>query len=73
MDQDARWKVGLDPSDIELDGNPAPLPQKGRAASQISADVCCDQTAGWINMPLGTKVGLDPGRIMLHGDLAPPP
>jgi len=25
--------------------------------------VYCDQTVGWVMMPLGTKVGLDPGDI----------
>jgi len=45
-------EVGLDPSDIVLDGDPAPR-------------VCCGQTAGWIKMPLGTKVGLSPGHIVL--------
>jgi len=113
-------KVSLDPSDIVLDGNPAPPLQKGDRAPrifdpcllwsncwidqdatwydgkpwpgqhcvrygagsnpqeaqlppQISARVCCGQTAGWIEMPLGMKVGLDPSRIVLHGDPAPPP
>ena len=38
---------------------------------QISANVYCDQTAGWIKIPLGTEVGLDPGDILLDGDPAP--
>ena len=60
----ARWikmplgrKVGLDRSDIVLDGDPAP-PKKGAQPPKFSAYVCCDQTAGWIKMPLGTMVGL---------------
>jgi len=37
-------KVGLDPSHIVLDGEPAqPPPQKGGTApSQFSVNVCCD-------------------------------
>jgi len=73
MDQYATcMEVGLDPSDIVLDGDPAPLPKKGDTAPQILAHVCCGQTAGWIKMPLGTKVGLGSGCIVLHGDIASP-
>ena len=73
MDQDATW----------YDGRPQPgqhcvkcgpsSPPRGTAPLQISAHVCCGQTAGWIKMPLGTKVGLGPGRVVLHEDPAPPP
>jgi len=65
-------KVGLDPSDIVLDVDPAPLPQKG-AEPPFSAHTYCAQTVGWIKMPLGTEVGLDPSNIVLDGDPAPPP
>jgi len=65
-------KVGLDPSDIVLDGEPAPLPKKAQSP-QFSAHVYCAQTAGWINMPLGTRVGLGPGNIALDADPDPPP
>ena len=34
--------------------------------------VYCDQTVGWIKMPLGMEVGLEPGHIVLDGDPAPP-
>jgi len=63
--------VGLGPGNIVLDANPAP-PQMGTTPThtQISAHVCCGQTAGWIKMPLGTKVGLILGHFVLHGDLA---
>jgi len=37
------------------------------------AHVYCGQTAGWINMALGTKVGLSPEDFVLDGDPAPPP
>ena len=37
----------------------------------MSAHVCCNQTAGWITMPLGWEIRLGPGSIVLDG--APPP
>ena len=40
--------------------------------SQISAQVCCGQRAGWTKMPIGTKVGLGPDHIVLDGDPALP-
>ena len=63
-------EVGLGPGHIVLDGDPAPLPQKG-AHPQFSADVYCGQTAGWIKMPLGMEVGFSSGHIVLDGDPAP--
>ena len=51
-------EVGLNPSDIMLDGDPAPLPQKGHSP-QFLAHVYCAQTAAWIKMKLGIEVGLD--------------
>jgi len=66
-------EVGLDPSDIVLDRDPAPLPKKGAEPPQFSAHVCCGQTDAWIKMPIGTKLGIDLGRIVLHGDPAPAP
>ena len=73
IDQDATWYgVGLGPSDIALDGDPAPRPTKGgRASSQFSAHIYCGQTAGWIKMTLGMEVGLGPGCIVLDEDPAP--
>ena len=67
-------EVGLDQSDIVLDGDPAPaspkkmgtqlpLPETG-AEPQFSAHIYCGQTAPWIKMPLGMEVGLGPGRIV---------
>jgi len=64
-------EVGLGPSDVVLDGDPAPPPQKGGTApSQFSADVYCGQTTGWIKMAPGVEVGLGPGHIVLDGDPA---
>jgi len=67
-------KVGLDLSDIVLDGDRAlSSRKKGAATPQFLAHVCCAQTAGWIKMPLGTEVGLNPSDILLDMDPAPPP
>jgi len=78
-DQMAEWikmpfgrEVGLDPSNIVLDEDPAPLPKKGAEPSQFSAHVYWGQTAVWIKMLLGVVVGLGPGHIVLHGDQALP-
>ena len=65
------WEVGLGPSDIVLDGDPVPLPQKG-GRPQFLAHICCGQMAGWIKMAFGMEVGLSPGHIVLDGDPAPP-
>ena len=65
-------QVGLGPGHIVLDGDPAPSPKRGRS-SQFSAHVYYGQTAGWLNMPVGTEVGLSLGDIVLDGDPAPLP
>jgi len=65
-------EVGLSPSHIVLDGDPASYPQKGHSPPQLLAHVCCRQTAGWIKMPLGTELGRGPGDIVLDRDPAPP-
>jgi len=64
--------VGLGPDDFMLDGDPAPLPKRGRS-SQFLAHVYCGQTAGWIKMALDMEVGLSPGHIVLDGNPAPLP
>ena len=65
-------QVGLGPGHVVLDGNPAPLSERGRIP-QFSARVYCGQTALRIKMPIGIEVGLGPGHILLDGDPAPPP
>jgi len=66
-------KVGLDPSDIVLDGDPAPPPQKGGSAPpQFWARVYCDQAAAWIKMPLGMEVGFGSGHVVLTAGPPPP-
>ena len=66
-------QVGLGSGHIVLDGDPAPLPQRGTAPLPISAHICCGQIAGWIKMPLGIEVGFSPGDFVLDVDPAPPP
>jgi len=42
------------------------------ARPQVSANVYCGQTAGWMKVTLGTEIDLSPGHIVLDGDPAPP-
>ena len=66
-------QVGLGTVNFVLDGDPAPLPEKGaKPLPKFSAHVYCGQTAGWIKMPLGTEVNLGPGDVVLDGVAAPP-
>jgi len=78
MDQDTTWceGIGLGPGHIVIDGNPAPLPQKGAQRpypkKRNSAHVYCPN--GWmIKMPLGMEVSLDSSNIVLDGDAVPLP
>jgi len=48
-------EVGLGPGHIVLDGNPAPSKWH---SPQFLAYVCCGQTAGWMQIPLGRDVDL---------------
>ena len=61
-------QVGLGPDHNVLGGDPAPLPQRGRALLQFSAHICCGQLAGWIKMHLGMEVGLVPGDFVSDVD-----
>ena len=60
-------QVGLCPSHIVLDGEPAPPPLK-RHSPHFSAHICCGQMAGWVKMPLGMEADLSPGNFVLDGD-----
>jgi len=64
-------EVRLGPRDFVLDGDLAPLPQKGAEPPKFSAHVYCGQTAGWIKMVLGMEAGLSPRDFVLDGDPAP--
>jgi len=71
MDQDETWHGGRPrPRHIVLGGDPAPESPKGHSP-QLSAHVCCGQTAGCIKMPLGMEVGLGPDDIVLYGTHLP--
>ena len=65
-------KVGLDPSDIALDGNPAPLsPKKGQSPPPIFGPCLLHPNGSMdqeFKMPLGMEVGLDPSDIVLDGE-----
>jgi len=51
MDEGMKLVLG---KDFVLDGDPVPLPQKGRSPHpQYSAHLYCAETAGCIKMPLG--------------------
>jgi len=74
MDQNEPWHGGRPqpwPYCVRW-GMGTQLSQKGHSP-QFLAHVRCGQTAGWINMLLGTVVGLSPCDIVLDGDPAPPP
>jgi len=64
--------VGLGPSHIVLDGDPAPLPKKGAELPQYSVHFYCGETAGCIRMPLGMELGLSSGDFVFDGDPATP-
>jgi len=66
---------GLGPGHIVFDEDTTQLPpsKKTGRAPQFSANVCCGQMAGWIEMPLSIEVGLGLGHIVLDGDPAIPP
>jgi len=65
-------EVGLSPSDIVLDGDLAPLPQKGGGAPNFQPMSIVASTARWTKMPLGMEVVLGTGHIVLDADPAPP-
>jgi len=66
-------EVGLDPSDIALDGDRAPPPQKGTKPLQFSAHVYCDQTATWIKVPLGWRRGVVVSVVRRTNEVTIPP
>jgi len=66
-------EMGLGPSHIVLDGDPAP--PKGGGAQQPHPIFCPRIVANswtWIKMPFGMEAGLGPGDIVLDGDPTPP-
>ena len=69
MDQDELgMEVGLGPGHTVLDGDPAPLPQRGTAPNFRPMSVVAKPLDG-----SRCQLGLGPGDIVLDGDPAPPP
>ena len=64
-------QVGLGPGHIVLDGDPAPLPQKGRRPPIFGP--CLLWSNDCIRIPVSTEVGLNLGDVLLDGDPAPRP
>jgi len=64
-------EVGLGPGHIVLDGDRAPLPQKGHSPQIFGP--CLLWPNGWIDQDttsLSTEADLDPGHIVSDGDPA---
>jgi len=73
MDQDETWRGDRPrPRSYYARWGPSSPSQK-RHNPQFSDHICCDQTAGWIKMPLGTAVDLGPGDIVLDRNPPLPP
>jgi len=56
---------GVGPGDIALDRKPA-ASKKEHSTPHFLAHVYCSQTAGWIQMSLGTEVDLSPSHIFVR-------
>jgi len=68
MDQDATWYRGRPQPRPHCARYRPSSPGKGHSSPlPFLAHVYCNQTAGWIQMPLGTEVGFGPGDIVLDG------
>ena len=65
-------ELGLGPSHIVLDVDPAASQKKGTQQPPTFRLMYCGHAAGWIKMPLGTEEGLGSGHTVLEGDPAPP-
>jgi len=65
-------KLGVSQGEFVVDGDPLPLPKRGRAP-KFSAHVYFGQTGEWIKMVLCMDVDLSPGDFVLDGDPAPFP
>jgi len=74
MDQYAIWYGGRSRPRAQSVRWRLSSPKKGYSApTPISAHVCWDQTAGWMEMPLGTEVGLGPRQYCLRSRPSPLP
>jgi len=73
MDQDGTWHGDGPRSRPHYARWDPALPLQKGTEPQFSAHFYSGQTAGCIEMPLGTEVGLGPSHIVLYGHPAPPP
>ena len=64
-------EIDLGPSQIVLNGDPAPPFSPPKRGTPVLAHVCRGKKDGWINMPLGMEVDLAPSQNVLYGDPAP--
>jgi len=74
MDEAGTWHggIGLSPGDFVLDGDPAPLPQKGAEPPLVPFPLWSN---GWMHQDAfcHAYVGLSPGNFVLDGEPVPPP
>ena len=63
------WRYSIGPGDCVRWG---PAPPERAQSPEFLAHVYSRQTAGWINIPLGTEVGLGLGDIVLDEEPSPP-
>jgi len=81
MDQEVTWYGGRPrPKRHRLRWGPSSPANKNKGGGHSSPPptfrpMCCDQTAGWIKMPLGMEVGLaqDGTHCVRWGPSSPPP
>jgi len=76
VDQDETWHRGRPQPRLHClrwELSSSPKRAQRRPPPQFSAHICCDQTTGWIKMPLGTEVGLGQRHIVLDGEPASSP
>jgi len=66
----SRWhsmEVGLGPGHIVLNGDTAPVPQKGTEPPIFGPCLLWSKRLGWIKTPLGKEVDIGPGYFVLDG------
>jgi len=74
MDRDATWYKGRPrPRPHCVRWRPSSPLLKSGTVAHFSAHIYCGQTAGWTEMPLGTKVGLGPHCVTWGPSDLPPP
>ena len=75
MDQDSTWHGGRprpQPHCVRWGPSSSPSKKVSQQPHHFLAHVYCDQTAGWIKIPLGTEISFGPDHVVIDGDPAPP-